>query len=305
MKDTTSTVQIDSDSTHVPVLLHTVVDNLHLEAGMTVLDATLGAAGYSIEALNREPNITIVGLDVDPEAVTRAKAKLSRMPGKHIVVESNFRDVAHVLDAHNVDVLDAAMFDLGISSFQLDGMTVSPRGMSFKRDEPLVMTLSGKDDGLTAHEIVNEWAEESIADIIYGYGEERYARRIAGAIVARRIDSPIQTTFELVDVIKGAVPAAYRNGRIHPATRTFQALRITVNDELGALKDGLRAVYDRLAPGARLVVVSFHSLEDRIVKRFFRDSGSTVITKKPLTPTDEEIIQNPRARSAKLRILEK
>ena len=304
MTDPLSTVHVDRD-VHVPVLLHEVITHLNLQPGMVVLDATLGGAGYSVAALTAEPNLTIVGLDVDREAINRAQAKLNRLPGEHMLVETNFRNLTEVLDTLAIPHVDAAMFDLGLSSFQLDGMTIEPRGMSFKRDEPLVMTLSGKKDGLTATEIVNEWSEESLADIIYGYGEERYARRIAAKIVERRANEPIISTYQLVAIIKEAVPGRYRTGRIHPATRTFQALRITVNDELGALTDGLTAVYTKLRPGGRLAVVSFHSLEDRIVKRFFKDSGSTVITKKPITASEEEIIHNPRARSAKLRILEK
>lgn len=290
---------------HVPVLLQPVLDSLELAKGDVILDGTLGGGGYSVAALKQQPDIRIVGLDVDPEALIRVQAQIGRMAGSHVLVNANFRDTKKVLADHTISSLDGAMLDLGVSTFQLDGMTATPRGLSFKRDEPLVMTLSGEDTNLTAREIVNEWQEESIADIIFGYGEERYARKIARAICEAREDMPIETTTELVEIIKRAVPASYRHGRIHPATRTFQALRITVNDELGALKDGLHAIHEMLAPGARLAVVSFHSLEDRIVKRFFRDSGSTVITKKPITPSDDEIQNNPRARSAKLRILEK
>ena len=204
--------------------------------------------------------------------------------------------------------VDAIIFDLGLSSDQLE---ISGRGFSFTKDEPLLMTMkeSPNDEDLTAKEIVNTWEERNLADIIYGYGEERFSRRIAKAIVEARKENEIKTTFELVKIIEGSVPGSYKRGKIHFATRTFQALRIAVNDELGALEEGLAGGLKILKNEGRMGVISFHSLEDRIVKRFFRemkDEGKIkIINKKPIIAGKEELILNKRSRSAKLRIIEK
>jgi 16S rRNA (cytosine1402-N4)-methyltransferase len=208
------------------------------------------------------------------------------------------------------------MLDLGLSSDQFE---TSGRGFSFQKNEPLLMTFKenlGPED-LTAKQIVNTWDEENIADIIYGYGEERYSRKIAKGIVGARAVKPIETTFDLVEIIKNSTPSRYAHGKIHPATRTFQALRITVNDEINALKEGLEKGWERLAPGGRMAVISFHSIEDRIVKHFYKskewmekadgtsERTANIITKKPITASHQEISENPRSRSAKLRIIEK
>ncbi|MBM3261060.1 16S rRNA (cytosine(1402)-N(4))-methyltransferase RsmH, partial [Candidatus Kaiserbacteria bacterium] len=203
--------------------------------------------------------------------------------------------------------IDKALFDLGWSGYQLS----AGRGFSFLSDEPLLMTYV-KDitsETLTAREIVNEWEEQSLIDIIAGWGEERYARRIAAAIVERRDQKPFETARDLGEVIKACVPSVYRYGRIHPATKTFQALRIAVNDELGSLQEGIASAYQMLAPGGRIAVITFHSIEDRIVKQTFveweKAKTGRRITKKPIVPTPEELAHNPRARSAKLRVIEK
>jgi 16S rRNA (cytosine1402-N4)-methyltransferase len=197
------------------------------------------------------------------------------------------------------------MLDLGVSSPHLDS---SGRGFSFRKDEPLQMTMEKNvsEDKFTAYDLVNGWAEENIANVIYAYGEERYSRRIARAIIAAREIAPIKTTFELVAVIEGAVPGVYRKGKIHPATRSFQGIRIAVNDELGSLKKGLRDAIELLKPGGRIAVISFHSLEDRIakfaMKEWEKDGKGKSLTKKPIVPTDDEMAKNPRSRSSKLRV---
>ncbi|MDE2037926.1 MAG: 16S rRNA (cytosine(1402)-N(4))-methyltransferase RsmH [Patescibacteria group bacterium] len=306
------------ESVHEPVLLHETVEALVRGRGESrpnaapwYLDGTLGGAGHALavaEALKGK--LGIVGLDRDPDAIARAKAKLAGAAEEVILENASFRSLGAVLDKHGIAAVDMVLFDLGISSDQLDR---SGRGFSFQRDEALHMTMGDPaSHPFTAKDIVNGWEEASIADAIYAYGEERFARRIARAIVSYRAKKPIETSAELAEVVKGAVPALRRHGpgarRIHPATRTFQALRIAVNDELAALKDGLAAGYERLAPGGRMAVISFHSLEDRIVKEFFRAKaaeGAELASKKPVAPSDEEIERNPRSRSAKLRAIAK
>ncbi|OGI79142.1 16S rRNA (cytosine(1402)-N(4))-methyltransferase, partial [Candidatus Nomurabacteria bacterium RIFCSPHIGHO2_12_FULL_37_29] len=223
-------------------------------------------------------------------------------------VNDNFRNIDKVLVKTKVEEVDGIIFDLGLSSDQLEN---SGRGFSFLKDEPLLMTMKENPsrEDLTAKEIVNTWSEESLADIIHGYGEERFARRIAKGVVETRVKKKIESSFDLVKVINDSVPVAYRMGHLHPATRTFQALRIAVNDELGALKNGLEKGFKFLKKGGRMSVISFHSLEDRIVKRFYKakekEEKAKLINKKPFTPSIEEIRNNNRSRSAKLRILER
>lgn len=285
---------------HEPVLLQETIDGLELKKGDILVDGTLGRAGHSIEAFRREPGIRIVGIDRDEDALSESQAKLVHAGAKFELFRGNFRDMDKF-----VSKADKIMLDLGISSPHLDS---SRRGFSFKNDEPLLMTMeknAGK-DSFTARDIVNGWAEEDIANVIYAYGEERYARRIAKAIVEQRAQRQLETTRELVEVIESAVPGMYRHGKIHPATRTFQALRIAVNDELGSLKQGLNRAIELLTPGGRLAVISFHSLEDRIVKvamkEWIKQGKGKSFSKKPITPTDGEMRSNPRSRSAKLRI---
>ncbi|MBP9771612.1 MAG: 16S rRNA (cytosine(1402)-N(4))-methyltransferase RsmH [Candidatus Pacebacteria bacterium] len=294
---------------HIPVLLHEVIEGMALTKGATAIDMTLGGGGYAKAMCQSVGSSgTVIGLDEDGAAIERATEACSEEHCTKIFVQANFRNLTTVLAERNIALVDAIAFDLGLSSFQIES---SGRGFSFLRDEPLSMMLSDKADGrpFSAETIINEWSEEVLANIIFGYGEERFARRIAKAIVDTRDKHPLKTTADLVALIKASVPARYANGSIHPATRTFQALRIAVNDELTALSEGLAAAYAAVKPGGRIVAVSFHSLEDRIVKNFFRErageEGATILTKKPLTPTDQEIRMNPRSRSAKLRILQK
>ena len=293
---------------HTPVLLQEVIEGMHAYKGAVLVDATLGGGGYT-QSLAEEigSDGIIIAFDQDEKAIQRAKARLKNVPAQIVYVHANFRHLDVELKRLDLSEIDGCVFDLGLSSDQLEQ---SGRGFTFLKDEPLKMTFTENPESVlfTALDIVNEWKEESIADVIYGYGEERYARRIAKAIVESRKEKKIETTFELVAVVRDAVPTRYREGKIHPATKTFQALRIAVNDELGALEDGLHQSYELVRKGGRIVVVSFHSLEDRMVKRFFKEKahqGSIILTKKPIVASEEELQANPRARSAKLRILEK
>ncbi|QQR82724.1 16S rRNA (cytosine(1402)-N(4))-methyltransferase RsmH [Candidatus Campbellbacteria bacterium] len=292
--------------THVPVLLQHVIEGLNLPKGATVVDATVGGAGYTKALCDAVgPTGVVVGLDQDEGALARAKETLADVPCTLHLVHANFRDVDEALATLGISEVDGIAFDLGLSSTQLEE---SGRGFSFMRDEPLLMTFREKQDAehFTARDIVNSWKEDEIANVLTGYAEERNAKKIAKAIVEARRKAPIETTTQLVEVITTAL--GYKGGPIHPATRTFQALRIAVNDELGALDEGLAKGYEVLKKGGRMAVVSFHSLEDRKVKEFFKEKekeGSTRITKKPIPPGFDEVRRNPRSRSAKLRILEK
>jgi 16S rRNA (cytosine1402-N4)-methyltransferase len=293
---------------HTSVLLHESIDGLDIHEGDIYLDGTLGGAGHAVEALKKaHDNLTVIGLDRDRDALDRCKPLLVEAKKLHLK-EASFGDLDAVLNELGIEKADRIMLDLGLSSDQFEQ---AKRGFSIKRDEPLLMTFAKNPapDDLTAAYIVNNWSEETIADIIYGYGEERYARKIARAIVVYRAKKKIETTFELVEIIQNAVPGFYRRGRIHPATRTFQALRIAVNDELNTLKAGLVKGFERLAPKGRMAVISFHSLEDRIVKHFYKEKAEAglaiLMSKRPVEASEKEIEDNPRSRSAKLRILEK
>lgn len=295
---------------HIPVLSQEVSEYLTITPTDIVLDATLGGGGHSSAiAAQLGKDGMLIALDADSRAIEQAQGNetLKRASCQLHFIQSNFRNIDTALEKLGIITIDKALFDLGWS---MDQFADSERGFSFDRPGPLDMRLDTSDpESLTAGEIVNEWEEESIIDILQGYGEERYARRIAQAIIIARSDTPITSTEELVHIIEGAVPAPYRRGRIHPATRTFQALRIAVNDELGALKEGIAKAFDYITPGGVMAVISFHSLEDRVVKRFFQgkeaEALGKVITKKPVIPTDEEVAQNRRARSAKLRVIKK
>ena len=293
---------------HKTVLLKESIEGLNIHKGDVYVDGTLGSAGhteYALELNNGE--IKVIGLDRDTEALGRSKKRLNKYQNV-ILIESSYGNLDKVLSDLKIEQIDRMMLDLGLSSDQFE---TSGRGFTFKNDEPLLMTFKKEptDGDITAYEIVNSWQEESIADIIFGYGGERYSRRIAHAIIKYREKKKIEKTSELVEIISQAVPVFYRKGKIHPATRTFQALRIAVNDELNILKKGLEVGFDRLSIGGRIAVISFHSLEDRIVKNFNKEKEQNgqakIITKRPITPSDEEIKENPRSRSAKLRILEK
>lgn len=292
-----------AETAHQSVLLHEAIEGLDIRSGDTVVDATLGGAGHSrVIAAKLGTEGTLIGFDLDHDAIVRGTEALAAASPRVVLIESNFRHLKHELEARGITQITKALFDLGWSSFQLS----VGRGFSFLRDEPLAMTYAKEGAALTAEGIVNEWEESSIADVLYGWGEERYARRIAKAIVERRAQKRFETTGELVDTIRGAVPATYRHGSIHPATRTFQALRIAVNDEMGALEEGLQSAWDMLSPGGRIAVITFHSIEDRIVKQTFlrfAQEGGERVTKKPIVPSESELAENPRARSAKLRII--
>ncbi|MBP9669682.1 MAG: 16S rRNA (cytosine(1402)-N(4))-methyltransferase RsmH [Candidatus Pacebacteria bacterium] len=292
---------------HQSVLLHEVIDALSLTGGETIVDCTVGGAGHTkAVAAQLSEKGKLVGLDADPAAIDRARRALKGVKPRVLLSVSNFRHVRRTLESLKVDAVDGFIFDLGWSGFQL----TAERGFSFMADEPLLMTYGDRDaHPFTAYDVVNNWEESSIADVLYGWGEERFARRIAKAIVARREMKPIATARELGELISHAVPSFYARSKLHPATKTFQAIRIAVNDELGALHDGLSQALISLAPQGKIAVITFHSIEDRAVKRLFRawqDSElGAPLTKKPLRPGAVELKQNPRARSAKLRVFQK
>ncbi|MEI8130022.1 MAG: 16S rRNA (cytosine(1402)-N(4))-methyltransferase RsmH [bacterium] len=293
---------------HVPVLLHESIDGLRLSDGAVVVDGTLGAGGHASEIARRFGTaVTIVGFDLDAEALELAGASVKKSGGTLVPIHANFRTIVNACEQHGFTEIDGALFDLGISSMEIGE---SGRGFSFKYDEPLLMTLANPitDETLTAAEVVNGMRENELADMIYKYGEERFSRQIAKAIVLARRKAKIDSSLQLAEIIAESVPASYRNGRINPATKTFQALRIYVNDELGAAEEGIRGAWQLLKKGGRIAVITFHSLEDRLVKNLFKElkeDGGQIITKKPLIPTRKEIEENKRSRSAKLRIIEK
>ena len=294
---------------HQSVLLHEALRNLDIQPNDIVVDATLGSAGHA-RAIAHKLGLTgkLIGIDADAAAIERSKTALKDFHNTQILlIEDNFRNLDLILRTAKCTRITKALFDLGWSSEQLG----AGRGFSFQKEEPLLMTFSSnqKANQLTAEKIVNEWEEQSIADVIYGWGEERYAKRIARAIVAHRVHAPFKTAAELAEVIRGSVPVRERFKKLHPATRTFQALRIAVNDELGALREGLTSAWRHLAVHGRIAVISFHSIEDREVKRAFaaweKDGDARRITRRPITPSTEEIVENPRSHSAKLRVIEK
>ncbi|MEK7604585.1 MAG: 16S rRNA (cytosine(1402)-N(4))-methyltransferase RsmH [Patescibacteria group bacterium] len=290
---------------HESVLSKEVMEALQVEQGDTVVDATLGGAGHFAQLLAAlgEGGV-IVGIDADSAAVERGREAYAhdRRPGRPTahLINDNFRNLSRILERLGLGSVDAILFDLGWSGYQV----ASPRGFSFQKDEPLLMTYG--EGGETAADIVNSASESELADLIFSYGEERHARAIARAIVAARAKERILTTSSLVAAIERGVPAWYRARKIHPATQTFQALRIAVNDEIGSVREGLAAALTALAPGGRLGIISFHSIEDRVVKVILRDAvgaGLGALTpKKPIVPSRAEILKNRRARSAKLRV---
>lgn len=293
---------------HKTVLLHQSIDNLDISSGDIFVDGTLGNGGHTEEVCKRfGDNVSIFAIDQDEDALERSKKRLSEYKNINYIW-GNFRDIDTLLLSKGIKQVDAILLDIGLSSNQLEE---SGRGFSFQRDEPLLMSFKKDvtEQDLTAYEIVNSWDEENITSIISGYGEEQFAYRIAKAIVRSRKMKPINTTHELVDIILSATPSFYHRKKIHPATKTFQALRITVNDEIGSLKKGISKSFNILKKEGRLAVISFHSLEDRVVKNLFKElENSKVgqkINKKPIIPSEEEIKENPRSRSAKLRVIKK
>lgn len=293
---------------HTSVLLQETVEGVAPRAGGVYVDGTLGSGGHTALLAKMAPGSTIIGIDADPEAIARATERLKGC-GARIITHHGYNDELGVaLKANNIEHIDGLILDLGMSSDQIE---TSNRGFSFLRDEPLLMTMHDARDvhALTAAKMVNTFTEEQLATIIYGYGEEQFSRRIAKGIVEARVVAPITTTGQLAEIIANAVPGWYRHRKSHPATKTFQALRISVNDELERLEHTLAQAFAYLRSGGRLSIISFHSLEDRVVKRFMKglegQGLATRITKKPIAPSADEIKSNPRARSAKLRILEK
>jgi 16S rRNA (cytosine1402-N4)-methyltransferase len=292
---------------HITVLKKEAVEGLALTPKSIVVDATLGAGGHAGLILNELTTDGIfIGIDADSTAVSALQSLTTAPATVHLVVE-NFSHLGEVLDTLKVSLVNAILADLG---WRTDQFTDGGKGFSFSAEEELLMTYGDPATyAFTASDIVNDWNESDIANVIYGYGEEHYSRRIAAAIVAARKKKRIETAKELASIIEQAVPAGYRNGRTHAATKSFQALRIAVNDEFTALETFLASAITHLAPGGRLAIITFHSLEDRIVKHTFKEYVRTglgvLLTKKPIIPTREELQQNPRARSAKLRIIQK
>ena len=290
-------------SIHKTVLLKETIDGLNLEPNGTMVDCTFGGGGHSLEICKRYPDVKIIAFDQDKNVFLKG----SKFRDCNIIfVNDNFRNIDKVLEKMGVKEVDGIVLDLGLSSDQLEA---SGRGFSFMKDEPLIMTMkeNPRPEDITARDVVNTWSEQSLADIIYGYGEEKFSRRIAKGIVKARQKAKIETTFDLVKIISDAVPSLYRRGRLHFATRTFQAIRIAVNDELAALAEGLEKGFKLLKINGRISVISFHSLEDRIVKRFYKGKSvkgeAKLINKKVILAGEDEIKNNPRSRSAKLRIL--
>ena len=285
---------------HKSVLLEESTDILLGNGGKIYVDCTVGLGGHTRRILEKNPEAFVIGIDRDPFALDLAKENLKEFEGRYTLYHANFEDLDKVLKMENVEHVDGFLFDLGVSMLQLK----SPRGFSFQRDEPLDMRMNPQ-DSKTAYHVVNNYTQKELERILREYGEEPYAKRIAQAIVMYRSRKPIETTGELVKIILSVVP--HKHSRIHPATRTFQAIRIEVNEELKSIEQALERTIAFLKSGSRVVVISFHSLEDRIVKNFFKRHSSILklLTKKPILPTIEEMKQNPASRSAKLRAGEK
>jgi 16S rRNA (cytosine1402-N4)-methyltransferase len=291
-------------SVHVPVMLEESMLGLEIHPGGTYVDGTLGGASHTEELLKRSaPNGKVYSFDVNPKALLAARDTLHDYGDRWQGIEANFRNLDTELEARGVkrESVDGILLDLGFSSDEIADPT---KGLSFNLEGPLDMRLGPKanEDGLTASDIVNTWSQRELETLFRNFGEERFARKIAEAIVHARKAALIIRTLELVSIIRGAVPAAYEKGRIHPATRTFQALRIAVNDELPALKDAIKAAHHMLKPSGRLAIITFHSLEDRIVKIALKEEEWTSLTKRPQEPSEKELEINPRSRSAKLRV---
>ncbi len=305
---------------HKPVLLEECLEALAIRPEGTYLDGTLGRAGHSLEIVKRLTTGRLIGIDQDAAAIEAAQVRLADYMDKVTLVRSNFSHLGEILQELQVDGVDGMLFDLGVSSPQLDDPA---RGFSYMHDAPLDMRMDERAP-LSARDVVNDWSQEELRRILYEYGEERYAPAIARAICRRREERPIETTFELVDIIKSAMPAAALREKQHPAKRSFQAIRIAVNGELDVLPPMLEAAADGLRPGGRLAVISFHSLEDRIVKKTMQELARgcicppefpvcvcgrkpkvKLITRKPIVSQEAELEDNPRARSAKLRVAER
>lgn len=306
---------------HIPVLLNECIDNLAIRPDGVYVDGTVGGGGHALHICERlSDRGTLIGIDRDKDALSASLGRLEGQACKRILVQSDYADIKTVLAGQGLEKIDGALLDLGVSSYQLDN---AKRGFSYMQDAPLDMRMD-QSASLTAYDVINGYERDAITRVISEYGEERWARRISEFICEARRKKPIETTGELVEIIKAAIPARARREGPHPAKRTFQAIRIEVNDELGQLRSAIDDFCDVLAPGGRLCIITFHSLEDRIVKEIFRKRVNPCVcppefpvcvcgkvgdvkkvTGKPITPGDEEIENNPRARSAKLRVLEK
>ena len=309
-----------SDFYHVSVLLDECIEGLNIKPDGIYVDGTLGGAGHSSCIAAKLTTGRLIGIDRDPVALKAAGERLKPYADRVTLVHSNFGEIKQVLQDVGHEGVDGILLDLGVSSPQLDD---GARGFSYMADAPLDMRMNNEDP-LTAHTVVNTWSQDELKRILYNYGEERYAPQIAAAICRRREEKTIETTLELVDIIRSAMPAAALREKQHPAKRSFQAIRIAVNDELGSVEKVMRDAIPALNPGGRLAIITFHSLEDRIVKTGMADAskGCTcpphfpvcvcgkkpavkLISRKPITSTEEELERNPRARSAKLRVCEK
>ena len=305
---------------HISVLLNECIENLNIKPDGIYVDGTLGLGGHSEQILKRLDTGRLIGIDRDESAIRRTGQRLAQYADKMTLVHGNFCDVSQILDELGIAAVDGMLFDLGVSSPQLDE---AERGFSYMNDAPLDMRMDNT-SALTASSVVNDWNEAELVRILRDFGEERYARRIASRIVERREQKKIETTLELVDIIRSAMPAAALREKQHPAKRSFQAIRIAVNDELGAVDRMMKTAPDSLKIGGRLCVISFHSLEDRIVKTGIaaRENGCTCpreapicvcgfkqtlksVHRKPIVPDEDELKFNPRARSAKLRVAER
>jgi len=312
---------MEEQFTHIPVLLNECIDYLAIRPDGIYCDGTIGGGGHASRICGKlSDRGTLIGIDKDADAIEASRGKLADAGCKTVFVQDDYADIKAVLADQGIKGIDGALLDLGVSSYQLDN---KERGFSYMQDAPLDMRMDQAGD-LTAYDVINGYDRDAITRVISEYGEERWAKRIAEFIVERRKESPIRTTGELVDIIKAAIPAKARRNGPHPAKRTFQAIRIEVNNELEGLKSAVDDFIDVLNPGGRLCIITFHSLEDRIVKERFnkrfdpcicppefpvcvcgRVGDVKKITRKPVVPQDEEIEGNPRARSAKLRVIEK
>lgn len=303
---------------HVSVLLDECLQALNIKENGTYVDCTLGGAGHTKEILKRLRGGKLIGIDQDTDALNNAREALMAYD-QVILVHSNFEEIKKIIQEHAPEGVDGILMDLGVSSYQLDE---GERGFSYMKDAPLDMRMNREDD-LSAYDVVNGYEEEDIWRVIRDYGEEKFAKRIAGFIIKARSEKPIETTLELVEIIKAAIPAKARREGPHPAKRTFQAIRIEVNRELTIIRNTILDAVNGLKPEGRLAIITFHSLEDRIVKNTYKElmypctcpsnmpciCGKTatvkILTKKPILPGELEIEENPRSRSAKLRVLEK
>lgn len=305
---------------HISVLYEETLNSLNIKDGGIYVDGTLGGGGHSKGILERGKNVRLIGIDRDIEAIGAAKERLKGYEDNITLVNDNFSNIKQILKELKIDKIDGAVLDLGVSSYQLDN---AERGFSYMHDARLDMRMNPNDE-LSAYEVVNGYSKESLTKIFYEYGEEKWSARVAEFIIEKREKKPVETTLELVEIIKAAIPKKVRVEGSHPAKRIFQAIRIEVNNELGILKDTISDIVEVLNPGGRIAVITFHSLEDRIIKKAFIDLAMgcecpktfpvcvcnrqpivKIIAKKPILPTTKEENENPRSKSAKLRVAEK